>query len=262
MRSAPPRVAARKISSLALLIRVTSIVLEGLASTDENVVTPEPTMLAAGQPREPLAIRSESLRSQRAGTPVSIVAPCGQRGDHPLHGERLGRRVAGVAVVDAYPQARAGAGALLAELRPSRSGAGRSGRLRARPSRPGAGATAGAGGGGDHRRDATRPRAYRCVSAPGRTGGRPARSETTRSPPGTARRHGPSPSIGNAREVQQDGHQLVRVLERVGRAAVGPTGAARELGVAAILDLDDVVERGHRPIVSPAKWLRPSTTAS
>ncbi len=54
----------------------------------------------------------------------------------------------------------------------------------------------------------------------------------------------------DAREVQQHGHQLVRVHERVGRAAVGPAAAARELGVAAIGDLDDVVERGHCPIVS------------
>ena len=57
---AAPWVAATKISSFALLTSVMSIVVVGLASTDEKVATPVPTMLLPGQPRVPLATRSES----------------------------------------------------------------------------------------------------------------------------------------------------------------------------------------------------------
>ena len=54
---------------------VTSSVAVGLASAEERVVTPEPTMLAPGQSRAPLAVSSESVSLHCAGTPVSIRAP-------------------------------------------------------------------------------------------------------------------------------------------------------------------------------------------
>ena len=115
----------------------------------------------------------------------------GQRGDHPLDGERLGGRD------------RRGCGSRSRSAPPSWS----PGRWSAEPHRGLLARRALSGGGRRPRTRASGSRSGRARSSmshatgvplgrAARTGGRPPPSDTTRSPPGTARRHGPSPSIG------------------------------------------------------------------